>query len=165
MRLNVVLTDEQNEAITARAAAEGIPRAELIRQAISSFLEPPEPAPCRDELPMSRPGADEAEKIQELSRALEAVTHERDQALETLNQAEAERDRLAGEVRTTTEQAHTTAAELERLRAEAAARDLVLTEKKDEISWLRAEVSKLNDKLTPAALPEKAGRKWWRWWE
>lgn len=151
MRLNVVLTDQQNAAITEQATAEGIPRAEFIRGAIDLYL--------------SRPGADEAEKIQGLSRALEAVTHERDQALETLNQAEAERDRLAGEVRTTTDQAHTTAAELERLRAEAAARDLVLTEKKDEISWLRAEVSKLNDKLTPAALPEKAGRKWWRWWE
>jgi hypothetical protein len=168
MRLNVVLTDEQNEAITERAAAEGIPRAELIRQAISSFLEP---APCRDELPMSRPGAEEIAALEEKISTLETVTAERDHAIEVLARLTAENDRMTADLTAVTvdrDRMIIEAHEIERLRAEVVLKDQVIGERADEIRWLRGEVSKLNDKLTPATLPEQAGpgrRPWWAFWK
>ena len=55
------------------------------------------------------------------------------------------------------EAAETTAAtatgEAERLRHDLAAAAQALLEKREEVAWLRGEVAKLNDKLTPAALP------------
>ena len=55
-------------------------------------------------------------------------------------------------------------AERDQLKAEAArARDL-LSAARDEINFLRGEVSKMTDRIP--ALPEKAGpgRPWWRFW-
>lgn len=52
--------------------------------------------------------------------------------------------------------------------AEGAARELLLKERADEISWLRGQVALLSERLAPPpALPEKAGpgRRWWRFWE
>lgn len=150
MRLNVVLTDEQNEAITERAAAEGIPRAELIRQAISSYLEPPEPAPCRDELPMSRPGADEIAVLEEKIRNLSTVAEERDRAIEARDRGIIEAGRL---------------------------RDQILVERAQRIEDLKTSANKLVEQgeryqvllqgAQQAALPEKAGtgrRPWWKFW-
>lgn len=148
MRLNVVLTDEQNEAITERAAAEGIPRAELIRQAISSFLEP---APCRDELPMSRPGADEITLLEEKIRTLSNAAEERDRAIEARDRLIIEADRL---------------------------RDQIMEERAQRIEDLKTSADKLIEQgeryqvllqgAQQVALPEKAGtgrRPWWRFWE
>lgn len=70
---------------------------------------------------------------------------------------EAERDRLRAEASAAADQARTAAAEAARAREDLAARDQLLHERADEIRWLRGEVSKLNDKLTPIAIPEKAG--------
>lgn len=73
--------------------------------------------------------------------------------LNDLARTQAERDQLAADVAD--------------LRRDLEHRDQVLAERADEIRWLRGEVSKLNDKLTPAALPEKAGtgRRWWEFWK
>ena len=70
---------------------------------------------------------------------------------------EADRDRLKAEASAAADQARTAAAEAARAREDLAARDQLLHERADEIRWLRGEVSKLNDKLTPIAIPEKAG--------
>lgn len=88
---------------------------------------------------------------------LEAAEADRDQAREDLATATADRDALTTRIAALEDQARTAAAEATRAREDLAARDQRLNEKADEINWLRAEVSKLNDKLTPAALPEKAG--------
>ena len=161
MRLNVVLTDEQNKAISYRADAEGIPRAELIRQAISSYLEP---APCR-------PGADEVAALEEKIRTLEAVTQERDQAIEVLARLTAENDRMTMDLTTATvdrdrihEQSGALKGEVDRLKIGAPGMAQALDEKKDEVAWLRGQVALLNDKLTPPALPDRAGRRWWQIW-
>lgn len=58
-------------------------------------------------------------------------------------------------------------ADRDRLTVEIDHKDQVIRERGDEIGWLRGEVSKLNDKLTPAALPELSGpgrRPWWMFW-
>lgn len=58
-------------------------------------------------------------------------------------------------------------ADRDRLTVEMTHRDQVIRERTDEIRWLRGEVSKLNDKLTPAALPETTTtgiRPWWKFW-
>lgn len=148
MRLNVVLTDEQNEAITKRAEVEGISRAEMIRQAISSFLEL---APCRDELPMSRPGADEIAVLEEKIRTLSSAAEERDRAIESRDRLSIEADRL---------------------------RDQILEERAQRIEDLKTSADKLIEQgeryqvllqgAQQAALPEKAGpgrRPWWRFWK
>lgn len=51
--------------------------------------------------------------------------------------------------------------------AEGAARELLLKERAEEISWLRGQVALLSERLAPPALPETAGpgRRWWRFWE
>ena len=58
-------------------------------------------------------------------------------------------------------------AEIDRLTGETLTLNRLLDEKKDEVSWLRGQVALLNDKLTPASLPERAGpsRPWWKFWE
>ena len=70
---------------------------------------------------------------------------------------ETDRDRLRAEASAAADQARTAAAEAARAREDLAARDQLLAERADEIRWLRGEVSKLNDKLTPIGIPEKAG--------
>lgn len=74
-----------------------------------------------------------------------------------LAELEADRDRLKAEASAAADQARTAAAEASRAREDLAARDQLLEERADEIRWLRGEVSKLNDKLTPIGIPEKAG--------
>lgn len=88
---------------------------------------------------------------------LEAAEADRDQAREDLATATADRDALTTRITALEDQARTAAAEATRAREDLAARDQRLNEKAAEINWLRGEVSKLNDKLTPATLPEKAG--------
>lgn len=98
---------------------------------------------------------------------LEAAEADRDQARDDLATATAERDALTARIAVLEDQARTAAAEMTRAREDLAKRDQRLIEKAEEINWLRGEVSKLNDKLTPAALPETAGpgrRPWWRFW-
>lgn len=150
MRLNVVLTEEQNTAISERAEAERISRAEWIRRSLDSSLEPD----------MSPPGAEEIQQLQELTRTLEAVTAERDQALEALTRITADWDQLSVSLATVT-------TDRDMLKADIASRDQALADRAEEIRWLRGEVSKLNDKLTPATLTEHAGtgrKPWWMFW-
>jgi len=80
---------------------------------------------------------------------------------------EAERDRLREELtRITTECTglQSQIIEMDRLRADLDTRDRMLSEKAEEVRWLRGEVSKLNDRLIPAALTERAGKRWWQIW-
>ena len=119
---------------------------------------------------MSRPGADEIAVWGEKIRTLSIITEERDHAIEVLARLTAENDRMTTDLAAVTvdrDRMIIEAHEVERLRAEAALKDQVIGERADEIRWLRGEVSKLNDKLTPAALPEHAGpgrRPWWKFW-
>jgi len=86
----------------------------------------------------------------------EDVEAERDRMQEELQTITADRDRLKVQVE-----------EVDRLRADLDTRDRMLAEKAEEVRWLRGEVSKLNDKLIPAAIPEQTGpgrKPWWLFW-
>jgi len=176
MRLHVWLTEEQVEAVTERAEVAGITRSEWIRASVQKVLETPEEQPGApqgaptDTIEEHRGALWSTEKqaldnqikdlemqitlYQEQIGTLPTITAERDRALDALTKITADWDRLKEQ-----------AGEVDRLRGEIAHRDQVIGERADEIRWLRGEVSKLNDKLTPAALPEQAGpgrRPWWR---
>ena len=185
MRLNITIDDDAAAAVSERAEVEGITRVEWIRRAVSAALgmglyrigTPDVPTavlsrveavsvPCLD-VPDR---AEEIAALEEKIHTLEIVTGERDQAIGVLARLTAENDRMTTDLAAVTvdpDRMIIEAHEVERLRAEAALKDQVIGERADEIRWLRGEVNKLNDKLTPAALPEHAGpgrRPWWAFW-
>lgn len=186
MRLNITIDDDAAAAVSERAEVEGVTRVEWIRRAVSAALcsglyrigTPDVSAdvlPCVEVVSVPCPDvpdrAEEIAALKEKIRTLEAVTHERDHAIEVLARLTAENDRMAADLTAVTvdrDRMIIEAHEVELLRAEIVLKDQVIGERADEIRWLRGEVSKLNDKLTPVALPEKAGtgrRPWWRFWE
>jgi len=157
MRFSIVLPDEAGAALRELAEGSGLSQSEFTRRAVLAACSPGPhpPAPL-----------DDAERTR-LEEAIRIAAADRDQAREALARLEAEavtaaadRDRLTERIRVLEDQARTAAADL-------AARDQRLIEKADEINWLRGEVSKLNDKLAPAMIPETTGhgrRPWWAIW-
>lgn len=169
MRTSVNLPDEVIERVRVRADEEGISLAEWMRRAIITATTPRPADEHPDEHPDVHPaGTPEhpatpheidalTARISELERDIEQYRVEAVTARENAENATADRDALTARIAILDDQARTAAAEVTRAREEIEARDQRLIEKADEIRWLRGEVSKLNDKLTPAALPETAG--------
>ena len=147
MRFTLTVPDDLNSQIEGLCASQEMSKNAWVVSAITTFIEH-----CTTD------GAEVAPlDTAVVQEVVQSLTTERDQAREALAMVTAERDRLIGEV-----------TEVDRLRSDIATRDQLLNEKRDEVSWLRGQVALLNDKLTPATLPEQAGpgrKPWWRFWE
>lgn len=149
MKFSVNVDPALLSAIDERAGAASVCRADWVRAALSEAVNPEESTENPDVL--------------RLQASLLEVETDRDRLAALV----AARDQAIAELTIERDQARTAAADLERARADLTARDHALVEKAEEINWLRGEVSKLNDKLTPAMIPETTGtgrRPWWAIW-
>jgi len=152
MRLNITIDDDQAAAVAERATEAHCTRVEWIRRAVSAALDTglyrigtldvpaPVPAPCGD-----------VQNIDDLHTQIDGLRA----AIDTLKGENLmlEQDRTEALLRVSEGE------------KEIAILNRLLTEKRDEVSWLRGQVALLNDKLTPPALPERAGHRWWKFWK
>jgi len=148
-RLSVWLSEEQEADIIELSGGAGTKRAEWVRQAIDAAIDT----------------ARHPERITSAPAEGDQCVAGAEELHNQIAGLQAEIDTLTGENRTLQQDRTEALQRASENETEIVTLNRLLTEKLDEVSWLRGQVAMLNDKLTPATLPERAGWRWWKFWE
>lgn len=138
MRFSITIPDDLITQIDNQIIETGESRAEWIRNACTTMI---------------------TTSITELESIIEAHQERSTQMMEQIAELTAERDRLQAVINGD----HSGDHEITTLKSELQHKDHLLTMQREEITWLRGEVAKLNDKIL--MLPATRDRSWWKFWK
>jgi len=164
VRVYAEIDDQTNKELDQAAISKGSNKKLLVAEAIDLYLHQD-----RSELDLAIKERDQLRSDQDQRwRELQQVRSELNQAKRDLEAARSREDQLRSEVEQARSSKDQASEEATVLRRDLEHYKETLRLKDDEIYFLRAHLSQLSEKITPALPPsqEEAREKhWWRFWK
>jgi chromosome segregation ATPase len=164
MRVYAEIEDQTNKELEQAAILKGSNKKQIILEAIDLYLHQD-----RSELDQVIKDRDQARSdADQRWKEANQMKSDLNQAKRDLEAARSREDQLRSEVETARSEKDQASFELEGLRRDLEHYKETLQLKADEISFLRAHLSQLSEKITPALPPsqeEAKAKSWWQFWK